>query len=177
MDGLASSPPGARGAAGAPAPAPSVVVLAASNLPWELDEAFRRRFEKRIYLPLPDEGERAALFEVTLRGIATAGDVAPRELAALTPGFSGADILTLTRTAALMPIRRVLEAARSAGGGGVEALRAALAAQGITQEDATALALPVERAHFISALAGSKPSVRAEDAARCEAWMADYGSV
>lgn len=33
---------------------PSIMVLAATNHPWDIDDAFRRRFEKRIYLPLPN---------------------------------------------------------------------------------------------------------------------------
>ncbi len=45
-----------------------VLVLGATNLPWALDPAIRRRFEKRIYIPLPDEMGRYALLENRLRG-------------------------------------------------------------------------------------------------------------
>ena len=40
-----------------------LLVLGATNLPWELDPAIRRRFERRIYIPLPDPDSRFALFK------------------------------------------------------------------------------------------------------------------
>jgi vacuolar protein-sorting-associated protein 4 len=45
-----------------------VLVLGATNLPWALDPAIRRRFEKRIYIPLPDEMGRYTLLENRLKG-------------------------------------------------------------------------------------------------------------
>jgi len=45
------------------------MVLATTNRPWDLDEAMRRRLEKRIYIPLPTLAERRQLFELYLRGV------------------------------------------------------------------------------------------------------------
>lgn len=44
-----------------------VVVLAATNFPWDIDEALRRRLEKRIYIPLPGGGEREELLKINLK--------------------------------------------------------------------------------------------------------------
>jgi vacuolar protein-sorting-associated protein 4 len=46
-----------------------VLVLGATNLPWALDPAIRRRFEKRIYIPLPDEMGRYALLKNRLKDV------------------------------------------------------------------------------------------------------------
>ncbi|KAH8045680.1 microtubule-severing ATPase [Aureococcus anophagefferens] len=59
----------------------TVIVLAATNTPWELDEALRRRLEKRIYIPLPTAAGRAALFEINMKSGAGGAEM-QRELAA-----------------------------------------------------------------------------------------------
>eukprot|EP00471_Norrisiella_sphaerica_P004444 CAMPEP_0184483824 /NCGR_PEP_ID=MMETSP0113_2-20130426/5497_1 /TAXON_ID=91329 /ORGANISM="Norrisiella sphaerica, Strain BC52" /LENGTH=478 /DNA_ID=CAMNT_0026864445 /DNA_START=12 /DNA_END=1448 /DNA_ORIENTATION=+ len=69
-----------------------VMVLAATNLPWSLDEALKRRLEKRIYIPLPNEKARIELFKINSRGLKIAEDVDYEELARSTEGYSGADI-------------------------------------------------------------------------------------
>ena len=43
-----------------------ILVLGATNVPWELDAAIRRRFEKRIYIPLPDLQARSVMFKIRL---------------------------------------------------------------------------------------------------------------
>lgn len=46
-----------------------VIVLAATNRPWDLDEALRRRLEKRIYIPLPTEKGRKELLTIHLKNV------------------------------------------------------------------------------------------------------------
>jgi katanin p60 ATPase-containing subunit A1 len=46
-----------------------VMVLATTNHPWDLDMAMRRRLEKRIYIPLPDQDSRKQMFAILLKGI------------------------------------------------------------------------------------------------------------
>lgn len=88
-----------------------VLMLAATNLPWNIDSAIRRRFEKRIYIPLPEEQARERMFAINLGKTPhnlTAADF--KELAALTPGFSGSDMSVLVRDAIMEPVRKCQEA-------------------------------------------------------------------
>jgi katanin p60 ATPase-containing subunit A1 len=74
-----------------------VMVLAATNFPWDLDEAMRRRLEKRIYIPLPDETTRRQLFEISVADVEVDGTVDVNVLARATEGYSGADISNICR--------------------------------------------------------------------------------
>ncbi|KAL1931069.1 hypothetical protein VTP01DRAFT_10206 [Rhizomucor pusillus] len=88
-----------------------ILVLGATNIPWQLDSAIRRRFEKRIYIPLPDAHARARMFELnvgTTPCSLTAADY--KHLAELTEGYSGSDIAILVRDALMQPIRKVQSA-------------------------------------------------------------------
>ncbi len=88
----------------------NVTLLATTNCPWDLDEAMRRRLEKRIYIPLPDIAAREELFRLCLRSIEVEDAVSmPEILAAATDGYSGADIRIICREAAMMPMRRLLQ--------------------------------------------------------------------
>lgn len=83
-----------------------VLVLAATNLPWGLDPAMRRRFEKRIYIPLPDAQARKRMFQVHIgKTPHCLSDQDVTELAALTEGYSGSDVSTLVRAALMEPVR------------------------------------------------------------------------
>ena len=84
------------------------MVLAATNRPWDIDEAIRRRLEKMIYIPLPTAVGREQLFKINLRGIRVADDVNWDELIRITDGYSGADLANVCRDAAMMPLRRKL---------------------------------------------------------------------
>ncbi|GKT35421.1 Vacuolar protein sorting-associated protein 4B [Aduncisulcus paluster] len=83
-----------------------VLVLGATNFPWGLDSAIRRRFEKRIYIGLPEAPARTAMFKIHLGKTPnelTEGDFG--KLGEFSKGFSGSDIGTLVRDALMAPIR------------------------------------------------------------------------
>ncbi|KAJ3336228.1 hypothetical protein HDU93_003413 [Gonapodya sp. JEL0774] len=75
-----------------------VMVLAATNFPWDIDEALRRRLEKRIYIPLPDHDSCTSLLRINLTGIRTADDVDFEEIARKLDGYSGSDITNVRET-------------------------------------------------------------------------------
>lgn len=85
-----------------------ILVLGATNIPWVLDSAIRRRFEKRIYIPLPELQARAIMFKLHLGNTAhVLADEDFKQLAAATEGYSGADISIIVRDALMQPVRQV----------------------------------------------------------------------
>jgi len=86
----------------------NVIVLAATNRADVLDKALMRagRFDRQIYVDLPDIRERREIFEVHLRPIKTAEALDMEFLARQTPGFSGADIANVCNEAALIAARK-----------------------------------------------------------------------
>ena len=85
-----------------------VIVLAATNRADILDKALLRagRFDRQIYVELPDIVGRKEIFEVHMRGLKLGKDVDKDFLAKQTPGFSGADIANVCNEAALMAARK-----------------------------------------------------------------------
>jgi katanin p60 ATPase-containing subunit A1 len=87
MDGLSSGPDDKL-----------VVVLAATNFPWDLDDALIRRLEKRIYIPLPDFPARLSLLETLLsEGVQVSENVCLEDVAQKLDGYSGSDISSICR--------------------------------------------------------------------------------
>jgi vacuolar protein-sorting-associated protein 4 len=85
-----------------------VLVLGATNIPWGLDSAIRRRFEKRIYIALPEASARAKMFALNIGNMPNS--LTPQDLKHLgeiTERYSGADISTVVRDALMQPIRKV----------------------------------------------------------------------
>lgn len=83
-------------------------MLGATNIPWVLDAAIRRRFEKRIYIPLPEEEARYSMLKMNIGQ--TPNTLSEKDLKALavrTNLFSGADISVLVRDALYQPVRKV----------------------------------------------------------------------
>jgi cell division protease FtsH len=83
-------------------------VLAATNQPDVLDKALLRpgRFDRRVVVNLPDKSGREAILKVHTRKVPLASDVSLADLAAVTPGLSGADLKNLVNEAALLAARR-----------------------------------------------------------------------
>jgi cell division protease FtsH len=88
-------------------PTTGVVVLAATNRPEVLDPALLRpgRFDREVEIPLPNQGERAAILKVHATGKHLASDVDFDDVARGTPGFSGADLANLINEAAIVAVR------------------------------------------------------------------------
>jgi cell division protease FtsH len=85
-----------------------IIVLAATNQPDVLDKALLRpgRFDRRVVVNLPDKIGREAILKVHTRSVPLAKDVDLGDLAAVTPGLSGADLKNLVNEAALLAARR-----------------------------------------------------------------------
>ncbi|CAJ1969426.1 unnamed protein product [Cylindrotheca closterium] len=133
-----------------------VLVIGATNRPQELDEAARRRFTKRLYIPLPAEMDRSILLQVMLKTnnhILSIEEV--QKLARETDGFSGADLKALCTDAAMGPIRQLGDRALT-----------------IDVKDVPAISYK----HFRKSLKGTKPSVAPSDLIQYEEWDKVYGT-
>ncbi|OXA50303.1 katanin p60 ATPase-containing subunit A-like 1 [Folsomia candida] len=138
-----------------------VMVLAATNFPWDIDEALRRRLEKRIYIPLPTNEGRLKLLDINLREVQLGEDVNLRTIARKLDGYSGADITNVCRDASMMAMRR-----RVAG----------LKPEEIRTLPKEELDLPVTQQDFDEALKKTNKSVSQDDLEKYEKWMAEFGS-
>ena len=85
-----------------------VIVMAATNRADILDKALLRagRFDRQIYVDLPDIDERKAIFDVHMKGLKLGSDIDREFLSKQTPGFSGADIANVCNEAALVAARK-----------------------------------------------------------------------
>ncbi len=93
-------------------PSVGLIIIAATNRPEILDPALLRagRFDRQVLVDKPDKKGREAILKVHLRKIRVAEDVDAEKIAALTTGFSGADLANLVNEAALLATRRKAEA-------------------------------------------------------------------
>ncbi|XP_042624332.1 nuclear valosin-containing protein-like isoform X1 [Cyprinus carpio] len=87
-----------------------VLVIGATNRPDSLDPALRRagRFDREICLGIPDEAARLKILKTLCRKITLTEDFDYRQLARLTPGYVGADLMALCREAAMTSVNRIL---------------------------------------------------------------------
>lgn len=139
----------------------NILVLAASNHPWYVDEAFRRRFEKRIYIPLPDLQAREEMLKLHLTGMKLDSKLNLTKIAKKLDGYSGADLLSVCRDAAMMSLRRKI------AGKSTEQIRQ------LTKAD---LEEPITSQDFLDAVKRCRTSVSSTDMAAYENWMKEFGS-
>ncbi|KAH1246082.1 ATPase family AAA domain-containing protein FIGL1 [Glycine max] len=86
-----------------------VLVLAATNRPFDLDEAVIRRLPRRLMVNLPDAPNRAKILKVILEKEDLSSDIDMDAIASMTDGYSGSDLKNLCVTAAHRPIKEILE--------------------------------------------------------------------
>ncbi|TKR93757.1 hypothetical protein L596_008158 [Steinernema carpocapsae] len=139
----------------------TVLVLAATNFPWDIDEALRRRLEKRIYIPLPEAPDRVQLLRIALEEVKLANDVNLEEVAEQLEGYSGSDITHVCRDAAMMPLREHI---------------ANMSPEDMKNLSASEVDLPITREHFLQSIQKTASSVSAADIHRYEQWMEEYGA-
>lgn len=131
-----------------------IVLLGSTNVPWDIDPAMRRRFERRIYVPLPDVEARRGIFKIHARSFKLAKDIDFDKFAELTKGYTGSDIELICREAGLQPIRELDENGLLSRGE-IE-IRAIL------------------NADFVDAIRRIKPSVAPEEIRRYDEWAIKY---
>ena len=145
-----------------------ITVVAATNRSWDLDEASRRRFEKRIYIPLPDEKGREELFKINLKGIKCSKDVKISKLVKMSDGYSGADIANVCREAAFMPMRIHWEKNKD-----VSKLEDIVNKTGFQEN----LDADIKMKDFLQAMKNIKKSVGKNDLKEYDNWTKEFKSV
>ncbi|GJN17624.1 hypothetical protein PR202_gb04705 [Eleusine coracana subsp. coracana] len=138
-----------------------VFVLAATNLPWELDAAMLRRLEKRILVPLPEAEARQAMFEELLPSFTTKLEVPYDVLVEKTEGYSGSDIRLVCKEAAMQPLRRLMSVLE--------------ASDEVVPEEELPEVGPLKPEDIELALRNTRPSAHLH-AHRYEKFNQDYGS-
>jgi len=170
-----------------------ILVLGATNIPWALDAAIRRRFEKRIYIDLPEEHARADMFKLNLGNtphVLTEADV--KELGRRTEGYSGADISIVVRDALMQPVRKVQTATHFLTVSGpsredpnmtVHDLLTPCSPGTRGAREMTWMDVPgekllepkVDMADMLRSLATQKPTVNADDLKKLDQFRNDFG--
>lgn len=131
---------------------PRIYVIAATNKPWLLDEPFIRRFQKRIYIPLPDREARLRMLKHYTRRLDLDSSVDFNELARSTEGYSGADVSQICMEVQLKVVSEFFER-----GGGDKPRK-------ITMND------------FLEVMKKVKPSISIESMRKMMEWAEKYGA-
>jgi vacuolar protein-sorting-associated protein 4 len=164
-----------------------VLVLGATNLPWSLDSAMRRRFEKRIYIPLPDMPARLHLLKNSMKKEDhNLSESDFQEIAQRTELFSGSDMNSLVKNACFEPLRKFQNAiyfmpvGKNSRGTTVYT-PCAPSDPGAVKVDKTNLKgdevkkNTITKYDFFKAIENTKPTVSPKDLATYEEWTKEFG--
>lgn len=161
-----------------------ILVLGATNIPWDLDPAVRRRFQKKIYISLPEKEARLKMFHLNLgKTPNTLKEEDFAEFAEVTDGYSGSDISTLVQDAIYEPLRKCQKAKffRKVGQGNKilpcspsdpGAFRMTI---GEIEDPESLLAPDVCRDDFMRALSKIRPTVSDKDLIKQDQFTQEFG--
>merc|ERR1719233_720215 len=168
-----------------------VLTLGATNCPWDLDPAIRRRFQKRIYISLPKAPARSVMFRIHIGKTPCSLTNEDYEvLGEKTEGFSGSDISTLVNDALMEPVRTMQSASHfvkakhvdpnfeyawvpcSQNAPGAKKMRLM---EIIAEEQDKVLAPQLSQSDFLKVLKRVKPTVSKGDIERQMAWTKEFG--
>lgn len=164
-----------------------VLFIGCTNVPWSLDMAMRRRFQRRVYIPLPDEKTRKEMFCYFMKK--NSHSITEEQfgrLAKITESYSGDDIFQMTKNAIMIPVTMISTAThfetlmvdnkkwyRPCSPGNLNATE-------ITwdkiEDKSTIDAIPVTYLHFLEASKTVKPSNDVKDIMKYENWTKEFGS-
>ena len=134
-----------------------VTLMGATNLPWDIDNAVLRRFEKKIYCGLPTVEGRTKIFELCTKEIEMDETVNFSELGEISEGYSGSDIATVCREVVMLPVRELDVSGQLTSSNNDFTLRK------ITRED------------FINVLQNIKPVVSDSEIEKFRKWKEEFG--
>ncbi len=134
-----------------------VTLMGATNLPWDIDNAVLRRFEKKIYCGLPTVEGRTKIFELCTKEVEMDETVNFEELGEISEGYSGSDIATVCREVVMLPVRELDVSGRLTSSNNEFTLRK------ITRED------------FINVLQNIKPVVSDSEIEKFRKWRNEFG--
>ena len=141
-----------------------LLLVGATNRPQELDEAARRRLQKRLLIPLPDAEARREMLVRGLKGVShSLSDADVAGLTAATDGYSGSDMASVGREAAMGPCRD-------------EGFLAAMSDSSLMAGLDASSVRPVCRKDYDDALCQVRASVSQADLKAFDDWNKQYGS-
>lgn len=134
-----------------------VTLMGATNLPWDIDSAVLRRFEKKIYCGLPTVEGRTKIFELCTKEVEMDETVDFVELGGIAEGYSGSDIATVCREVVMLPVRELDVS------GKLESSNNNFSLRKINRED------------FINVLQNIKPVVSDSEIDKFRKWKDEFG--